>query len=252
MKTASRGFLAFTGFVTGFLTLVFLFQFNRYLTPALTGDQLSLGMAAIYAVMAYAGTVVTILAFKPSVVVAKYMSGVGVAVTAGFVLSALYLFTVDLASGMMLLIITMGQAVVVGVVYVGAVSRRGSSDSEPENDTTPAMESSEPQKPREKLDSEPESVVPETESENSEKETESVAQPDITQNTEISSERDIDWWGWAQIIVGATIFVIGIPITVQSPVGVPILLIGLALIPRVRAWSIETLGRSDTDSGGTN
>jgi Flp pilus assembly protein TadB len=180
------------------------------------------------------------------VVVAKYLSGVGVVVTVGFVLSALYLFTVDLASGMMVLIITVGQAVVVGLVYTGAVVSAGSSDSVSGSDTTLATDSSETQEPRSEPDPEPESVA--TGDENIEDHTESAGTPDTTQDPESPSGQDIDWWDGAQIFIGATIFLIGIPITVQSPIGVLILLVGLALIPRIRAWSMETLGRSNPDT----
>lgn len=242
MKTVSRGILAVAGVVTGFFTLIFLFQFNRYLSPALAGNLLSLGMAAFYAVTTYAGAVITVLAFKPSATVAKYLSGVGAAITAGFMLSALYLFTVDLASGMMVLVIMVGQAVIVAVVYVGAVMRAESSDSESVSETTHTTESSESQNPMSESDSETDVTEPESTEDN----TEPAGQPDTTRDSDLYSGRDIDWWSGAQIFVGATIFLIAIPITVKSPVGVPILLVGLALIPSVRAWSIETLGRSDT------
>lgn len=246
MRAVYRGILAVAGFVTGFLTLVFFFQFNRYLSPALAGDQLSLGMAAVYAVMTYAGVAVTVLAFKPSVTVAKYLSGVGGAVTAGFVLSALYLFTFDLASGMMVAIITVGQAVVVGVVYAGAVALAGRSDSESESDTTPPSESeSKTAAPN------PLQEPSHTETESIENYTDATEPADTTKtgpDTVPPSRRDIDWWGGTQIFAGVAIFLIGIPITIQSPVGVPILLIGLALIPRIRGWSMETLGRSSTES----
>jgi len=248
MKTVSRGILAVAGAVTGFLTLVFLFQFNRYLNPALAGDQLSLGMATIYAVMTYGGTVVTILAFKPSVTVAKYLSGVGVAVTAGFVLSALYLFTVDIASGIMVLFITVGQAVAVGVVYAGALARAGSSGSGSESDSALDTNPSKIREQRSKPDSEPNSAA--VESDNIEAHTESTGTPESHNDipSESGTGQDIDWRSGAQIFSGVAIFLIGIPITIQSPVGVPILLIGLALIPRVRGWSMETLGRSSTES----
>lgn len=248
MKTVSRGILAGSGFVTGWLTLVFLFQFNRYLGPALAGDQLSLGMAAIFAVMTYAGAVITVLAFKPSVSVAKYLSGVGGVVTAGFVLSALYLLTTDLASGIMLVIVTMGQVLAVGIVYAGAVIRSDSSDSESESDTTPATDPSETQEPQSEPGPEPESTPVEPDS--IDVHTKSTATPEShnTTSSESGTGRDIDWRSGGQIFAGIAIFLIGIPITIQSPVGVPILLIGLALIPRVRSWSMEILGRSSTES----
>lgn len=249
MKAVSRGILIVLGLVTGFFTLVFIFQFIRYLNIALVGDQLSIGMAAVYAVMTYAGVVVTILAFKPSTEVAKYLSGVGAVVTVGFAFSSLYLLIVDLASGMMILIITAGQVVVVGAVYVGAVIRSKSSYSESKTDSTHPTESSEVQESQSESDTNTDSnsVAAESDSMKRETQSKSNSELDTDASSGLKTGRDINWKGSVQIFAGVAIFLVGIPITIQSPVGVPILLIGLGLIPRIRSWSIKTLDNSNSD-----
>lgn len=232
MKPVSRGILAVIGFITGFLSLVFLFQTNRYLGRALAGDELSLGIFGIYLIMSYVGVSITVLAFKPNVTVAKYLSGAGVGVGVLLLLVGVYLFTTNISSGMMLLIFTGVQFTAAGIIYAVA-HVRGDSDGEPDPESDPVSPESEPGPKPEPTEPVDDHTLP--------------REPADTSDSEQDTGRNIDWWGAAQIFAGVTVFLIGIPITVQSPVGVPILLIGLALIPRVRTWSMATLGRSETE-----
>lgn len=243
MPSGKRGALAVVGIIAGFLTLVFVSQMFRYMTPAMLGDQLSLGMWSIYVVLTYTGATVTLWSFIPRVSVAKYLGGAGGAVAAALVLIALYLFaTGEIVSGLMLLIITGGQAVVAGIVYGIARSRESDPDSTPETD--PEIE---PERTLER-EASPEPVTTHAEPEST---TETVSKSPDNADTNLKSApgsgREIDWRTGGQIFAGGVLILIGIPITIESPVGVPILLAGLALIPRVRSWSMRTLGRSTAD-----
>jgi len=136
MSSVKRGILAVVGLVVGFLTLVFVSQFFRYLTPALAGDSLSLGMAGTYGVLTFSGTSIAILSFKPSRDVARYMSGAGAAVTGLYVLTGAYLLIVDLSAGMLVLIITTGNIIATAVLYAIATGGGSTSDSETDPKTT--------------------------------------------------------------------------------------------------------------------
>jgi len=137
MGSGTRGILAVVGLVVGFLTIVFVSQFFRYLTPALTGDSLSLGMAGTYGVLTFAGTAVAILSFKPSRGMARYMSGVGAAVTGLYVLAGAYLLSIDLSAGMLVLVITTGNIIATAVLY--AIASGG--DPAPDSETQPKLTS---------------------------------------------------------------------------------------------------------------
>ena len=229
MGSAKRGVLAVLGIIAGFFSLVFVSQMFRYMTPAFAGDPMSLGMWGVYVVLTYIGVTVTIVSFLPRATTGKYLGGAGGAVTAVLVLIALYLFTVDATSAIMLLMITAGQAAVAGLVYGVSASRVDESGSAA---TEPAREPVEPD-PENTPEPEPE---PEPE-----------PAPDTSNSpVDTGTGRDIDWRTGGQIFAGVAVFLIGIPITVASPVGVPILVLGLALIPRVRSWSMQKLGRSST------
>lgn len=259
MGSGKRGALAVVGIIVGFLTLVFVSQMFRYMTPALYGDQLSLGMWGIYVVLTYCGATVSLWSFIPRVSVGKYLGGAGGAVAAALVLLSLYLFvTGGIASGMMLLIITVGQIIAAGVVYV--VAQSWDSDSASESDSAPSTEPS-PERDHEsgtELEREshsepnPEPATTRVEPENtpnspSESREHTDTDPAPHPETDSNSGWDIDWRTGGQLFAGVTLIIIGIPITVASPVGVPILVLGFALIPRVRSWSMRKLGRSTVD-----
>jgi hypothetical protein len=257
MGSAKRGALAVLGIVSGFLTLVFLSQMFRYMTPALYGDQMSLGMWGIYVVLTYTGASVAIVSFMPRTTTAKYLGGAGGAVAAGLVLTSLYLFTIDLASGMMLLIITGGQVTVAGLVYGIAVSRENDRDSsvsepEPTHTSEPESESERESGPSseptvEQVEPEPEPEPENTHNARDASDTQgSHPESNTATDTETGTGRSIDWRTGGQIFAGVVVFLIGIPITVASPIGVPLLVLGLALIPHVRSWSMQKLGRSST------
>lgn len=245
MKSVSRGLLAVVGFVFGFLTLVFIFQLDKYLQLALIGDEMSLAMAGVYVILSYTGAILTVLSFKPKATVAKYLGGVGVGIGGLFLLSGFYLFSTDTSSSILLAIYAGVQGSIGAGIYAAGRARGKNGESDSESETT----STEPEShetdststnPDPDTASDESAVEPETPSQNEPREREDT--PDSSSD----SSRDIDWWTAVQIFAGAAIFLIGIPLTIQSPVGVPILLFGLALIPRIRNWEMETLGGSET------
>lgn len=251
MDSAKRGVLAAFGLVVGFLTLVFVSQMFRYMTPALYGDQLSLGMWGIYVVLTYVGGAISIWSFVPRVSVGKALGGLGLGVGGLLAILGVYLFaTSAFASGLMTLIFAVVTGAAGVIVYLFANSRAGGSDT----DGTPDSALSSEPAPGREVESEPVTQEPEPEPVTTHVEPENTAEPasEPRENTgtdvepEPESGRDIDWKRGAQVFGGVVVVLIGIPITIQSPVGVPIVVLGLALIPRVREWGMNTLGRSST------
>lgn len=235
MKSVSRGLLAVVGIVGGFFTLVFLTQTARYLPPALAGHDISIGMSGFYLILSYFGTTVTVLSFIPKTMTAKYLSGGGVGLAGILLLSTVYLFTVDIASGLMLLVITAIQSAIAAGVFLAAHSLGDGGEFDPEQ-ASGSVEAQPERSSNESIDE------PSSSAQNMPGQSTEEIDPDP------KSSRDINWWEGAQIFSGGTIFLVGIPITVQSPVGVPILLVGLALIPRIRSWALDKLGKPETDN----
>jgi len=218
VKSIYRGILAVIGVLAGFFTLVFLSQTYRYLQLALIGDELSLGMFGVYVLLSFAGGTATVVCFRPKSTTAKYLSGMGIGAGGMLFLVSLYLFTSDISSGLMLLIFAVVQIAIAAMVYGGA--RILSSDSD-EQSSTPSEHT-------------PETTMTESAS----KQSNSSAELGLG---------EIDWGLWfrgAQTLIGVSLFAAGIPITIDSPVGVPVLVVGLTLIPAVRRWGRGKLSRA--------
>lgn len=263
MKPIYRGALATGGIITGFLTLVFLFQTVRYLNLALLGDLVSLGMFGIYVLLTSASATATAIAFIPRYTTAKYVSGAGIGVGSLLFLTAVYLFTTDIASGMMMLLFAVMQLGVAGGVYAVAHSMDSTND---EDDQPAAREvghgaesaedsvrseaatggKSSSAVMREEPDHDDESEVSESaggESDSGEAMDDKSERPF---ETPMSSSDGVDRgrvWRAVQVFTGLVVFIVGLPLTIQSPVGVPVLVLGLAIIPAVRKLGMEKLGR---------
>lgn len=241
------------GLVAAFFTLGFLSLTGRYMNRALLGVEVALGMFGFYVILTYAALTVAIVGFRPRYSTVRYMGGTGLGLGAVGVLLAILLFTSDGSAGILMLIVTLfllGLSVTIYAVGRAFDDDYEASDEEvresAKDEQRQAVATSETQS-RETVEPEP---VKESESREASEpvatdEPEGVRDPEPTEveteSTESETDDGIDWVRGGQIFVGATLFIVGAVITIQSPLGVPIFIAGLALIPRVRSWSMEKL-----------